>query len=216
MAAMPPIESLYRCMQRCTPYTPRAETSAQLSRCSSRAASSRMFNRASNALRWGHGQAQIVQEDLGQIQVVLAPATTGSAKNTLKSSKKGKRRSKKGDSTGHWNPNTSVALNPCSVTCDAPKAYDARRRDPRVNGSDIYVVRVLKNGMGSARPCGRCLEWCSWAGVKRIFHWNEVDNRFDVVKVSAYRTEIYQTHADERMAMGTVSCLVFLFDLCRN
>ncbi|KAH8114822.1 hypothetical protein DFH11DRAFT_1840857 [Phellopilus nigrolimitatus] len=50
--------------------------------------------------------------------------------------------------------------------------WDQRRRDPRANGADIYVARITKSGCGNARPCWRCLEWCKWAGIKRIFHWN--------------------------------------------
>ena len=51
---------------------------------------------------------------------------------------------------------------------EADKAWSARRRDPRINGADIYVARVTKVGMGSAKPCWRCVEWCRWAEVKRI------------------------------------------------
>ena len=47
-----------------------------------------------------------------------------------------------------------------------------RRPRTRVNGADIYVVRTTKRGLGNAKPCWRCLEWCRWAGVRRIFHWD--------------------------------------------
>ncbi|KAI0032125.1 hypothetical protein K488DRAFT_50605 [Vararia minispora EC-137] len=85
------------------------------------------------------------------------------------------------------------------------KAWAARRRDPRVNGADIYVARVTKAGMGSARPCWRCVEWCRWAGVKRIFHWNADEGRFDVVKVNSADPGQYETHADIRLFAGMVS-----------
>ncbi|KAN0080134.1 hypothetical protein V8E55_009700 [Tylopilus felleus] len=52
------------------------------------------------------------------------------------------------------------------------RRWDARRRDPRVNGADLYVVRVSKAGVGAAKPCWRCVQWCAWSGVKRIFHWD--------------------------------------------
>jgi hypothetical protein len=45
------------------------------------------------------------------------------------------------------------------------KSLELRRRDLRVNGADLYVARVTKNGMGNAKPCWRCLEWCKWSGV---------------------------------------------------
>ena len=80
-----------------------------------------------------------------------------------------------------------------------------RRRDPRVNGADIYVARVIKSGMGSARPCWRCLEWCRWAGVKRVFHWNGDEARFECVKVNESHQEPYETRADMRLAAGLVS-----------
>ena len=85
------------------------------------------------------------------------------------------------------------------------RAYVARRRDPRVNGADIYVARITKQGCGNARPCWRCLEWCKWAGVKRIFHWNEGMCKFDVVKVNSAPREQYETHADNRLYAGLVS-----------
>ena len=85
------------------------------------------------------------------------------------------------------------------------KGWNVRRRQPRVNGADIYVARITKNGMGSARPCWRCLEWCRWAGVKRVFHWNNEEDRFDVVKVNGDGRENYETRADMRLFAGMVS-----------
>ncbi|KAI0062969.1 hypothetical protein BV25DRAFT_1870135 [Artomyces pyxidatus] len=82
------------------------------------------------------------------------------------------------------------------------RAWSARRRDSRVNGADIYVVRVNKVGMGDAKPCWRCLEWCRWAGVKRVFHWNAEAGRFDMVKVNTVDRDQYATHADVRLYAG--------------
>jgi hypothetical protein len=100
----------------------------------------------------------------------------------------------------------------CCAAAGAPeaeKAWSARRRDARINGADIYVARVTKVGMGSARPCWRCVVWCRWAGVKRIFHWNGEDGKFDVVKVNTAEQDQYQTHADIRLYAGMVRCLLF-------
>ncbi|KAG6333073.1 hypothetical protein ID866_6015 [Astraeus odoratus] len=85
------------------------------------------------------------------------------------------------------------------------RSWDARRRDPRAHGADLYVVRVTKTGMGAAQPCWRCMRWCAWAGVKRIFHWNPKEGRFDVVKVNGESGEFYQTQADARLFAGVVS-----------
>jgi hypothetical protein len=90
------------------------------------------------------------------------------------------------------------------VVVEAGKAWSARRRDPRINGADIYVARVTKVGMGSARPCWRCVEWCRWAGVKRIFHWNAEEGKFDMVKVNTAERGQYETHADVRLFAGMV------------
>ncbi|KAI0000762.1 hypothetical protein BJV74DRAFT_899020 [Russula compacta] len=96
---------------------------------------------------------------------------------------------------------------------EAEKAWSARRRDPRINGADIYVARVTKAGMGSARPCWRCVEWCRWAGVKRIFHWNGEDGKFDMVKVNTAERDQYETHADVRLFAGMVSMCRSFFSL---
>ncbi|KAI0698187.1 hypothetical protein C8T65DRAFT_660991 [Cerioporus squamosus] len=85
---------------------------------------------------------------------------------------------------------------------DGDRGWDARRRDPRANGADLYVARFTKNGMGSAKPCWRCIEWCRWAGVKRIFHWDADEGRFIVVKVNDAQSGQYETHADIRLFAG--------------
>lgn len=86
---------------------------------------------------------------------------------------------------------------------DVAKGWHARRRDPRANGADLYVARFTKNGMGTARPCWRCLEWCRWAGIKRIFHWNDEERKFDMIKVNnAQDYVMYETHADLRLFAG--------------
>ncbi|KAH7911128.1 hypothetical protein BJ138DRAFT_1113351 [Hygrophoropsis aurantiaca] len=90
----------------------------------------------------------------------------------------------------------------CGNLPDQVKDCDIRRRDPRVNGADIYVVRVVKNGFGSAQPCWRCVRWCHWSGIKRIFHWNSVERRFDIVKVNNLDNDVYETQADTRLFAG--------------
>jgi len=85
---------------------------------------------------------------------------------------------------------------------DVNRGRDSRRRDPRVNGADIYVARITKNGTGGAKPCWRCLEWCRWAGVKRVFHWDSELGKFDAVKVNSTERDQYETHADGRLYAG--------------
>jgi hypothetical protein len=41
--------------------------------------------------------------------------------------------------------------------------------------------------------------------VKRIFHWNGEDHKFDVVKVNMAERNQYETHADVRLSSGMVS-----------
>jgi len=71
-----------------------------------------------------------------------------------------------------------------------------------MNGADLYVARITKNGLGNAKPCWRCLEWCKWAGIKRIFHWNEETSQFEAVKVNNAQPDQYETHADVRLFAG--------------
>ncbi|KAG9000208.1 hypothetical protein FRB94_005604 [Tulasnella sp. JGI-2019a] len=77
-----------------------------------------------------------------------------------------------------------------------PYTMDSRRRDPRISGSDVYVARLKKSGEGNAMPCWRCVEWCRWAGVKRIFHWDADKVRWQVVKVNDSDIKLYQTRSD--------------------
>lgn len=87
------------------------------------------------------------------------------------------------------------------------KGRDARRRDSRVNGADIYVARFTKDGLGSAKPCWRCIQWCCWFGVKRIFHWNPATGGFEVLKVNEGCKDYYETQADVRLFAGLVSSI---------
>lgn len=91
------------------------------------------------------------------------------------------------------------------------KMWESRRRDPRVNGADLYVARFTKNGLGPAKPCGRCLEWCRWAGVKRIFHWDpdaKPHGKWDVLKVNDPENA-YLTHADVKINNGTFKAYAY-------
>ncbi|KAG1896238.1 uncharacterized protein F5891DRAFT_958882, partial [Suillus fuscotomentosus] len=91
-----------------------------------------------------------------------------------------------------------------------PRGRNARRRDSKVNGADIYVARVIKNGLGAAKPCWRCIHWCWWFGVKRIFHWNPVIGDFEVLKVNEGYKDHYETQTDVRLFARLVShVLVF-------
>ncbi|KAJ6578768.1 hypothetical protein DFH09DRAFT_913967 [Mycena vulgaris] len=74
-------------------------------------------------------------------------------------------------------------------------------RHSKLNGADLYVCRVIKrNGgeFGSSKPCWRCVDWCAWAGIRRIFHYSMDEGRFVCVKVGA-SGELYQTIADTRI-----------------
>lgn len=91
---------------------------------------------------------------------------------------------------------SASSLTPDSTEVQRSIGIDLRRRDPRVSGSDLYVARVKKTGMGNAMPCWRCLEWCRWAGVKRVFHWSGDEERWLVIKVNDLAGQCYQTRAD--------------------
>jgi len=42
--------------------------------------------------------------------------------------------------------------------------------------------------------------------VKRIFHWNGEEGKFDMVKVNTAERDQYETHADIRLFSGMVRC----------
>jgi hypothetical protein len=84
----------------------------------------------------------------------------------------------------------------------------SHHRSSRANGADIYVARVGRGSvLGTAHPCARCVQWCAWAGIRRVFHWSPATHQFEVVKVADARTSAtYATTADRRLASGLVSC----------
>ncbi|KAH8809633.1 hypothetical protein DL96DRAFT_1821880 [Flagelloscypha sp. PMI_526] len=101
----------------------------------------------------------------------------------------------------------TVTTDSCSL--DAPLLRNSvsynrplRPRNTRANGADLYVARILKDGTGAASPCIRCVEWCRWAGIRRIYHWDPSLGGFMVVKVND-RDAGYETVADARMYGGT-------------
>ena len=60
-----------------------------------------------------------------------------------------------------------------------------------------------KDRRGQGATVWRCVEWCRWADVKRIFHWNGEDCKFEVVKVNTAERNQYETHGDVRLFAGT-------------
>jgi hypothetical protein len=85
---------------------------------------------------------------------------------------------------------------------------NGHHRRSRGNGADIYVARVGRGGvLGTAHPCTRCVQWCAWAGIRRVFHWSPATHRFEVVKVADVKNmAVYATTANRRLASGLVSC----------
>ncbi|KAJ6463565.1 hypothetical protein C8R45DRAFT_840962 [Mycena sanguinolenta] len=75
-----------------------------------------------------------------------------------------------------------------------------RSRFPKLNGCDLYVCRIRADGgFGCSKPCWRCVDWCAWAGIRRIFHWSVEEERFICLKVrDASQAECYETTADVR------------------
>jgi len=48
------------------------------------------------------------------------------------------------------------------------------------------------------------LDWCEWAGIKRVFYWNEADGIFVCVKVNEVEEGQYETQADIRLGVGNL------------
>ncbi|QRV85470.1 deoxycytidylate deaminase (dCMP deaminase) [Ceratobasidium sp. AG-Ba] len=82
---------------------------------------------------------------------------------------------------------------------------NSNKRNKRTNGTDIYVVRVASGTtpVGSARPCARCLFWCYWAGIRRVFYWDASAGGFVSVKPLEVDIMAYVTQADRKIADGS-------------
>lgn len=74
----------------------------------------------------------------------------------------------------------------------------SRRHSRRTGGADLYVVRVTTSTgrLGNARPCGRCVAWCEWAGVRRIYYWDEKLNDFEVIRVGREEQVVHVTQSE--------------------
>ncbi|KAJ6625972.1 hypothetical protein B0H10DRAFT_2173969 [Mycena sp. CBHHK59/15] len=80
------------------------------------------------------------------------------------------------------------------------RAAAGRSRSSKLNGCDLYVCRITKTGnFGCSKPCWRCVDWCAWAGIKRIFHWSVEEGRFLCIKVGDASEDVYQTTTDTRL-----------------
>ncbi|KAG8750785.1 hypothetical protein FRC14_000223 [Serendipita sp. 396] len=150
-------------------------------------------------------------------------AVSGLSPNLDRSGKgKGKGKSKSDDiSMSTQSPESSKRGGGTASGNGTRKCTNGRSR---VTGADLYVARITRTGViGNAMPCWRCLEWCKWAGIKRIFHYSvDVENsgalssedmnpsssqnkentggRWVCVKVNEARPEdCYWTHGDGRV-----------------
>ncbi|KIY72555.1 hypothetical protein CYLTODRAFT_367269 [Cylindrobasidium torrendii FP15055 ss-10] len=109
-----------------------------------------------------------------------------------------KRKSRPGSSS-------SRSSQPCQTklaNADGRRRKGDLGREYRVSG-DLYVARITKKTgkLGCAKPCWRCVEWCDWVGIKRIFHWSEEEGGFCCIKVSEAKRAAYATQADLRVSM---------------
>ena len=185
--------SPYRCTPRCTPFS--------MSRVCRLRLSSR-FKWASG-VRWGKNQSRVLNHG-GDDYGGRCSACLGGSGTLVGRTQKG---------VGARKPACVCAEGGRMALARPERCWDARRRDPRVNGADLYVVRVSKAGVGGAsKPCWRCVRWCVWSGVKRIFHWDPVVGRFEVVKVNgAAGGDVYETSSDARLFAGAVCEFRFSF-----
>jgi hypothetical protein len=214
--------SPYRCTQRCMPYSAspacpppsasnraRAPVPARPRSCKHRAPPNNLYPHHQHH----HGSLKARRPSPHARGTRLAPTSSSKRRAEEARSSSGGRRRNGDVGRGAGGGKRSSRASTPAPPCEADKAWSARRRDPRINGADIYVARVTKVGMGSAKPCWRCVEWCRWAGVKRIFHWNGEDGKFDMVKVNTAERDQYETHADIRLYAGMVSS-TFAFLSC--
>jgi hypothetical protein len=75
----------------------------------------------------------------------------------------------------------------------------------RTNGADIYVVRTNAAGPADAAPCARCLAWCTWSGVRRVFFWSAARGSFACARVAQPGESVYATRSDRTRGVGQES-----------
>lgn len=44
------------------------------------------------------------------------------------------------------------------------------------------------------------VDWCRWAGIRRVFYWDAVENAFKCVKTNDLLEIHYQTQAERRLS----------------
>jgi tRNA(Arg) A34 adenosine deaminase TadA len=59
----------------------------------------------------------------------------------------------------------------------------------------------------TARPCWHCVAWCEWAGVKRIFYWDEAKDCFEVMRIAGGQCKevVYRTRSDMKKQAKNIS-----------
>ncbi|KAG8736879.1 hypothetical protein FRC10_008792 [Ceratobasidium sp. 414] len=157
-----------------------------------------------------------------QWQLAWLPTSSRSFNRALSNSKTKNQKSANNknemNDNNNWMPNLSSELSTCARTV---------LRDSRANGGDIYVVRVRSSRsstpagsdtnatpVGSALPCTRCLIWCRWAGIRRVFYWASASDTdadgaggFTSIKpaqiLCCVGTAGYVTQADRKISEGT-------------
>ncbi|KAJ7574018.1 hypothetical protein C8J56DRAFT_803502, partial [Mycena floridula] len=86
-----------------------------------------------------------------------------------------------------------------AYTARSSSCEHRRQKHSKLNGADLYVVRVTKSGIRCSKPCWRCVDWCGWAGIKRIFYWNEQSDGFTCMKIRDAKQSLHETQADTRL-----------------
>jgi len=156
-------------------------------------------------------QQQQQQREQGTFVLLRSRAVPSSGLKTLKLSSNGSNvrhgpeRRSSGEAAKKRKRGVAVPVQQAECCDSVPKpSWDTRRRDPRISGADVYVARVTRKGIiGPASPCWRCIEWCRWAGIKRIFHWDPENGRWEVVKVNDV-DKVYCTNSDLKMVGGNM------------
>lgn len=127
--------------------------------------------------KWNRTSEKLVEGEIKERATPLPKDADDEENTALERGKRAgaspKRKGRKGHQTSSGTKERIPSTSDRSKYGSAGKQANCRTR---VTGSDLYVVRLTRSGaFGNAMPCWRCLEWCKWAGVKRIFHYTIED-----------------------------------------
>jgi hypothetical protein len=154
MPVLKPVASQYRCMPKCMPFL--MSLVASLLRLNGKFKRDNFRHRKNKRMKDSQDVPQTQGSVFhGNIPTNSRPSATTAAFYTRRGSDRNSSRSIAAESGSKIIPRFHFHNRLKKGSSVKERDLDLRRRDLRVKGADLYVVRITKNGMGCAKPCWR-------------------------------------------------------------